>query len=235
MHDRANSSATGAARSPAPTGTRRACSEAADGGTLFLDEINNSPMALQAKLLRGARRTAEFYPAGATEPVRVGVRVMLASNVPLPELVEKGLFRKNLLPAVGDGDRHPPLRGGRDDIRCWRCTSSTAIRAASASRPAAEPACWRRVQHDWPGNVRELELVQRMRPLRRRAHQRRRAAQPRRPRAARRWRRSRWTICNRRLEEVEACVILPVLRKTSGDRSRTAEILGIDKSTLWRR
>lgn len=68
--------------------------EVADGGTLFLDEINNAPLALQAKLLR-VLQDGSFYPTGATEPVYVDVRVIAASNRPIPELVETGQFRED--------------------------------------------------------------------------------------------------------------------------------------------
>ncbi|MFO1266599.1 MAG: sigma 54-interacting transcriptional regulator [Rubrivivax sp.] len=214
--------------------------EAADGGTLFLDEINNSPMALQAKLLR-VLQDGQFYPAGATEPVRVDVRVIAASNVPLPELVEKGLFRKDLYYRLSVMEIDiPPLRERRDDIPLLAMHfldrhSRRLGKPASGMEPGVLAAL---MQHDWPGNVRELEnLVQRMlilspderisvdvlpshlAPSRRPALE----AQP------------LDYLQPQSLEEVEAYVIRKTLRKTSGDRSRTAEILGIDKSTLWRK
>jgi len=213
--------------------------EAADGGTLFLDEINNAPMALQAKLLR-VLQDGQFYPAGATEPVRVDVRVIAATNVPLPALVDKGEFRKDLYYRLSVMEIDiPPLRERRDDIPLLAMHfldrhSRRLGKPASGITPGVLAAL---MQHDWPGNVRELEnLVQRMLILSpddcidvdtlpahlapSREHVDTRSIDYLEPQS---------------LEEVEAYVIRKTLRKTSGDRSRTAEILGIDKSTLWRK
>ena len=96
--------------------TRKGRFEQAHGGTLLLDEISEMPLALQAKLLRVIQEK-EILPIGAAESTRVDVRIISASNQPLPELVEAGRFRQdlffrlNVLPV-----NLPPLRERQDDV-----------------------------------------------------------------------------------------------------------------------
>ena len=212
--------------------------ELADGGTLFLDEINSAPAALQAKLLRVLQDGA-FYPAGAIEAVRVDVRVIAAANLPLRELVDRGEFRKDLYYRLSVMEIDiPPLRERRDDIvpLALHFLAKHADRMgkpASGFSPAVLAALMR---HDWPGNVRELEnLVQRM--LIMAAHElididvlpaHLAGARGAEPHVIER-------LAPQSLEDMEAYLIRKTLRKTSGDRTLTAQILGIDKSTLWRK
>ena len=212
--------------------------ELADGGTLFLDEISSAPAALQAKLLR-VLQDGCFYPAGATEPVHVDVRVIAAANVPLRQLVDSGEFRKDLYYRLTVMEIDiPPLRQRRDDIAPLALHfldkhSRRLGKACQGFSPAALAALMR---YDWPGNVRELEnLVQRMLILSARdvidvdalpAH----LAAAHGPEA-----RALDYLPPQSLEDMEAYLIRKTLRKTGGDRALTAEILGIDKSTLWRK
>ncbi|MFO1218352.1 MAG: sigma-54 dependent transcriptional regulator [Burkholderiaceae bacterium] len=213
--------------------------EAADGGTLFLDEINNAPPALQAKLLR-VLQDGQFYPAGATEPVRVDVRVIAASNVPLPALAEKGQFRNDLYYRLSVMEIEiPPLRERRDDIPllAMHFLDRHSRRLGKPASGIAPDVLAALMQHDWPGNVRELEnLIQRMLIL---APDERIDAGvlPAHLASARPAAETQPLdyLHPQSLEEVEAYIIRKTLRRTSGDRSRTAEILGIDKSTLWRK
>ncbi|MBL8289556.1 MAG: sigma-54-dependent Fis family transcriptional regulator [Rubrivivax sp.] len=212
--------------------------EAADGGTLFLDEINNAPMALQAKLLR-VLQDGQFYPAGATEAVCVDVRVIAATNVPLPTLVDKGEFRRDLYYRLSVMEIDlPPLRERPDDIAllAMHFLERHARRLGKPVTGMTPAVLGALVRYDWPGNVRELEnLVQRMIILCAEdrldvdvlpAH----LAQPRAGEA-----RPIDYLPPQSLEEMEAYIIRKTLRKTRGDRTLTAEILGIDKSTLWRK
>ena len=212
--------------------------EAADGGTLFLDEINSAPAALQVKLLR-VLQDGCFFPAGSTEPVRVDVRVIAAANVPLRQLVERDAFRKDLYYRLSVMEIDvPPLREHRDDIGplAMHFLAKHAQRLGKHCAGFTPGVLTALIRHDWPGNVRELEnLVQRMLILGTRdvidvdvlpAH----LAEARAPEAH-----ALDYLPPQSLEEMEAYLIRKTLRKTSGDRTLTAEILGIDKSTLWRK
>jgi two-component system response regulator FlrC len=133
---------------------------AADGGTLLLDEIAEMPLALQAKLLR-AIQEREVLPVGATQPVKVDVRIVAAANRELAVEVAEGRFRAdlywrlNVMPLA-----LKPLRARRLDIRA--IAAHLILRHTPAGRPFAWPtanALDRLMAHDWPGNVRELDNV----------------------------------------------------------------------------
>ena len=212
--------------------------EVADGGTLFLDEINNAPMALQAKLLR-VLQDGQFYPAGATDAVTVDVRVIAATNVALLDLVDAGSFRRDLYYRLSVMEIDlPPLRERREDVALL-ATHFLERHSRRMGKPVvgiAPAVLGALLRYDWPGNVRELEnVMQRMIILCRGdrldvdvlpAH----LAQAR-PAETH----PIHYLPPQSLEEMEAYVIRKTLRKTSGDRALTAEILGIDKSTLWRK
>lgn len=212
--------------------------EVAHGGTLFLDEINNAPPALQAKLLR-VLQDGSFYPAGSTEPVNVDVRVIAACNVPLPALVEQGQFRRDLYYRISVMEIDvPPLRERREDIALLAAHflerhSKRLDKPVEGLSPGVLAALTR---HDWPGNVRELDnLIQRMLILSRGERVDvdvlpTLLAEPRPVEVH-----AIDYLPPQSLEEMEAYVIRKTLRRTNGDRSLTAEILGIDKSTLWRK
>ncbi len=212
--------------------------EVAHGGTLFLDEINNAPMALQAKLLR-VLQDGQFYPAGATDPVQVDVRVIAACNVPLPQLVQEERFRRDLYYRLSVMEIDvPPLRERPDDIALL-ATFFLERHSRRLGKPVlgiSPGVLGALLRHDWPGNVRELEnLVQRMLILSTGdrievdvlpALLARSEAEPA---------HAIDYLPPQSLEEMEAYAIRKTLRRTNGDRSLTAEILGIDKSTLWRK
>ena len=212
--------------------------EVADGGTLFLDEINNAPMSLQAKLLRVAQ-DGSFYPMGATEPVSVDVRVVAASNRQIPELVEKGLFREDLFYRLSVMEiTVPPLRERREVIALlvYYFLNKHSIRLDKHIAGVSTAALGALMRYDWPGNVRELEnVIQRMIILAESDHigidllpQRLTEQKEVRGRALD-------YLPPQSLDEVEAYFIRKTLRETHGDRALAAEILGIDKSTLWRK
>lgn len=133
--------------------------QAADGGTLFLDEINSASPALQVKLLR-VLQERQFEPVGSHETRTVDVRVVLASNVELAELVSAGRFRQDLYYRINVVHvRLPPLRERPGDIPLL---ASTFLRRFSRDMRRevvgfTDAALRAMTRYPWPGNVRELE------------------------------------------------------------------------------
>jgi DNA-binding NtrC family response regulator len=133
----------------------------AAGGTLFLDEVAALTPSLQRQLLR-LLQDGEFEPAGAVEPIRVDIRLILASNENLSTLVEQGRFRRDLYDRVGVVClRLPPLRERGGDIETLaehfrsRFATEFSKPVVGFTPDALDLLC----RHDWPGNVRELESV----------------------------------------------------------------------------
>jgi DNA-binding NtrC family response regulator len=212
--------------------------EIADGGTLFLDEINNAPLTLQAKLLRVAQ-DGGFYPMGATEPINVDVRVIAASNRPIPELVQKGLFREDLFYRLSVMEiTVPPLRERREDIALltYYFLNKHSIRLDKHIAGVSTAVLGTLMRYDWPGNVRELEnVIQRMIILAESDHIDADLLPARLTENKEVRGRALDYLPPQSLNEVEAYFIRKTLRETHGDRALAAEILGIDKSTLWRK
>ncbi|MCB9841365.1 MAG: sigma-54-dependent Fis family transcriptional regulator [Phycisphaeraceae bacterium] len=134
---------------------------AADGGTIFLDEINSASPAMQLKLLR-VLQERKFEPVGATQTVEVDVRVVLASNQPLEVLVAQGSFRQDLYYRINVVKIElPPLRERTSDIpilagHFLEKYSSELGRQIVGFSPDAMDALRR---YPFPGNVRELQNV----------------------------------------------------------------------------
>ncbi|WP_420381494.1 sigma-54 interaction domain-containing protein [Novosphingobium sp.] len=133
---------------------------AAHGGTLLLDEIAEMPLSLQAKLLR-ALQEREVVPIGATQPVKVDVRVIACANRDLPLEVEEGRFRADLYYRL---NVFPlmlrPLRERPDDIAPLAFTMMLRHVPTGFAIPwIGEAAIDMLAGHPWPGNVRELENV----------------------------------------------------------------------------
>ena len=131
----------------------------AHAGTLFLDEIGDMPPSLQVKLLR-VLQERQFYPVGSEQPLAVDVRVIVATNKDLGELVRQGQFREDLFYRIHVIPIElPPLRERREDIPlladCFLQKFST--QTGKKIKGLAPAALQRLMLHDWPGNVRELE------------------------------------------------------------------------------
>jgi transcriptional regulator with GAF, ATPase, and Fis domain len=133
--------------------------EKASGSTLFLDEIGDTSLALQAKILR-ALQEREILRVGGTDPIKVDVRIIAATNRNLDQLMREGKFREDLyyrlkvIPIVC-----PPLRGRKEDIEelashFMRRASLAAGREVREISPAALAAL---EGYRWPGNIRQLE------------------------------------------------------------------------------
>ena len=138
---------------------RRGLLELAAGGTLLLDEVGDIPAALQVKLLR-ALEQREITPVGDARPRPLDLRVLAATNRPLPELIAAGQFREDLFYRLGVFHIHlPPLRERRDDIvsLAEHFLRQTATQGESASRLQFAAATQQELAaRRWPGNVREL-------------------------------------------------------------------------------
>jgi DNA-binding NtrC family response regulator len=212
--------------------------EAANGGTLFLDEINNSSPSLQAKLLR-VLEDGTFYRMGDTKPRHVDVRLLVATNKPLQDLVTAGSFRMDLYYRLKIIEINiPPLRERISDVPLLvnYFIGKQSARLNKKVKGISTKALNALVRHDWPGNGRELEnVVQRMiiftktevldvdvvpHELREIKEGRARPAD---------------YVAPQSLEELEIAFIAKTLHENDGNRAVTAEILGIDKTTLWRK
>ncbi|MEW5981420.1 MAG: sigma-54 dependent transcriptional regulator [Acidobacteriota bacterium] len=143
------------------TGDTRGIFEAADRGTVFLDEICNVDVEVQAKLLRFIQER-EFLPVGSTQPRRVDVRLVFATNRDLEKMVREGTFREDLYYRLYVFPIYlPPLRERREDIPLLACHLLGRARERSGKQVdrLSEDALRLLEQYDWPGNVRQLEAV----------------------------------------------------------------------------
>jgi DNA-binding NtrC family response regulator len=211
---------------------------AATGGTLFLDEIGETSPATQVKLLR-AIQEREVIPVGATEPIAVDVRIMAATNRELEEEIRRGSFRSDLYYRLNVIAMHlPPLRDRKDDIALLarHFLAELAQREGRVSVELEDDTLQVLNAYDWPGNVRELEnalerasVVASGRPIRP-DHLPDRVRQPPRPRLV-----SDEAPPNPSMEVIERAYILWVLQAEEGNKTRAAEVLGIDPSTLYRK
>ncbi len=131
---------------------------AAAGGTVFLDEIGELPLDLQAKLLR-ALQEKEVRPVGATQPVPISARVLAATNRDLITMVQQGKFRKDLYYRLNVVNlKIPPLRERRPDIAVLAVHFLERLQKdARVQHTFSDQALRLMTAYDWPGNVRELE------------------------------------------------------------------------------
>ncbi len=204
----------------------------ADAGTLFLDEVAEMPRELQVKLLR-AVDTQEIQPIGASESVRVDVRILSATNQNLIALVKQGTFREDLYYRLAVFTIYiPPLREHPEDIPelvvnyLQRRGKDPTLVTADALKLLQE--------HDFPGNVRELENVIEFGLILSQGKQ----IKP--EHIAERLMPSRVDELQlpdipddgMSLAEIERNYLVAVLKKTKGNRTRAAKLLGISRATL---
>jgi len=219
----------------------RGAVESARDGTLFLDEIGELPASLQVKLLRFLQ-SGEVRPVGSDGAIRVPVRVVAATNRDLRAEVEAGSFREDFFFRLAAYEIEvPPLRDRRSDIPALvehfrRRHAETLGLEVETSASAEVLAAF--TDHDWPGNVRELEhVVQRalvdtgglvdvqgvLGLLVQNATGS--SVQPRPPAIG----------DDLTLRQLETCHIEAVLKRCGGNRTRAAEILGIERKSLYRK
>jgi len=142
--------------------------EVADRGTIFFDEIGTIGPETQIKLLRVIQEK-EFTPLGSTDPVKVDVRILAATNSDLLQLVKEGKFRQDLYYRLNVINiALPPLRERKEDIPplvdhffTYYCRDNNKfLDAAGRSTLRFQPEAMQvLMEHNWPGNVRELENV----------------------------------------------------------------------------
>jgi two-component system response regulator HydG len=211
---------------------------AASGGTFFLDEIGETTPATQVKLLRVLQHR-EVIPVGASEAVSVDTRLIAATNRELDEEIRAGRFRSDLFYRLNVIAIHlPPLRQRRDDIPILadHFLSRIAMARKEPVKRVSPDALAAMQEYAWPGNVRELENAMERAVILTTGADVTPAALPDRvtaqrvePLVAPR------TPPNPTLEAIERAYIMWVLGNEGGNKSRTAEVLGIDPSTLYRK
>jgi DNA-binding NtrC family response regulator len=210
--------------------TRAGFFQTAEGGTIFLDEISEMTLPMQVKLLR-VLQDREVRMVGSTRPKTIDVRILAATNKDLPSLVEKGAFREDLFYRTNVITiTIPPLRSRGDDvlILAQHFVKKFAKELGKPVPQISERALEVLKDYPWPGNVRELEnIIQRLvvmtdgdiidvpdlPPLMR-------------------FSALREVGLRRTLAQVESEYIQNVLASVGGNKSRAAEILGIDRKTL---
>ena len=147
---------TGAAK-----GGKTGLFELAQGGTIFLDEIGELPIRFQAKLLRVIQEK-EIRKIGGDEYIPVDVRIMSATNQNIPDLIDKGLFRRDLYYRINLLAIHiPPLRERKDDIPLiFKRFVEKKSKALNIVEPMVEKEALEALKKfPWPGNIRELRNV----------------------------------------------------------------------------
>ncbi len=135
--------------------------ETVNGGTIFLDEVAEMPLGTQARLLR-VLETGEFIKVGASKVLKTNVRVIAASNVELPTLIQKGKFREDLYYRLNTVAIHiPALRERSTDIPLLFRKFAIDFAEKYASQPIQldEQAMQFMQQYPWPGNIRQLKNV----------------------------------------------------------------------------
>jgi DNA-binding NtrC family response regulator len=212
------------------TETRAGFFQTADGGTIFLDEISETSLSMQVKLLR-VLQDKEVCMVGSSRSRRVDVRILASTNKDLYSLVKKGVFREDLFFRINVITIEvPPLRERGDDILLLTQYFANKF-AEELGKPAprfSDNALQVLRNYNWPGNVRELEnVIQRLVVM----TDGDLIEVPDLP-SLMRFSALRETGLRRTLAEVEAEYIRNVLASVDGNKTRAAEILGIDRKTL---
>jgi two-component system response regulator HydG len=220
----------------------------AEGGTVFLDEIGEMPLDLQAKLLR-ALQEKEIRPVGATHRVPINCRILAATNRDLAVMVEQGRFRKDLYYRLNVvALRIPPLRDRREDIPLLASHFLTRMNRANGGKYVLSDDALRTMsEYAWPGNVRELEnsieracalssgpvlrlgdLPTQLQDFHLHAFRSAHAGHAENVAVA-----ASADVTS--LADLERQAILDTLRQLKGDKLTTARLLGIGKTTLYRK
>jgi two-component system response regulator HydG len=218
----------------------------AEGGTVFLDEIGELSLDLQAKLLR-ALQEKEVRPVGATHRIPIKARIVAATNRDLAVMVEKGAFRKDLFYRLNVVNlRLPALRDRREDIPLLAAHFLDHISREHGTKfTLSDEALRTMMRHDWPGNVRELEnsieracalssgpilhLGDLPTQLQQQGLEARRSVAAGEPAV------EEGAPQLTTLADLERQAILGAIRTLNGDKLQAAKLLGIGKTTLYRK
>jgi DNA-binding NtrC family response regulator len=211
----------------------------AEGGTVFLDEVGELPIDLQAKLLR-AIQEKEIRPVGSTKHISINVRILAATNRDLEEAVSQGTFRRDLYYRLNVLSlRIPSLRERRQDIPILAAHFlERQSRANGFERALSDDALKAMLAYDWPGNVRELEnCIERacaftsgpvihLSDLPAPINQLQSESLP-----------LSTSVSNKimPMSEIERQTILNAIAQLNGDKLKAARLLGIGKTTLYRK
>jgi two-component system response regulator HydG len=211
---------------------------AAAKGTFFLDEIGETTPATQVKLLRVLQQR-EIIPVGATDPLPIDVRLIAATNRDLEEEIRRGSFRTDLYYRLNViAVRLPTLRQRAEDIPLLTdyFLDRIAVLRQEERKTVSASALEALAEYQWPGNVRELEnaleravILTPGREISPSSLPERVTARVSEPLVADR------VPTNPTMEAVERAYIMWVLQSEGGNKSRAAEVLGIDPSTLYRK
>lgn len=211
---------------------------AAEGGTLFLDEVGEMVPATQVRLLR-VLQNHEVVPVGATEPIQVNVRIIAATNRDIDAEIRRGNFRTDLFYRLNViAIQLPPLKDRRDDIPLLAENFLTRFADHREAKPKrlAEETLETLLAYDWPGNVRELENALERAVAMGQGEVIKPDVLPEqvvKPEPSPLV--TEQLPPNPPLEIVERAYIEWVLRSEGGNKTRAAEVLGIDPSTLYRK
>jgi len=210
----------------------------ADGGTLFLDEVGDMSLRTQAKVLR-ALEEQRFEPVGAAHSAQVDVRVVAATNKHLEEEIERGNFREDLFYRLNVIPFFvPPLRDRREDIPLLAEHFLREFTTAYGRKPKElTPEAYRvLMDHHWPGNVRELKnLIERIVILNPQVRVDARHIPLNRVRRPSERPLGGFGSLQEVREAAEREYILKKLEEAHGNVSRTAELLGLERSNLYRK
>jgi len=213
--------------------------EVAHRGTLLLDEIGEMPLEMQAKLLR-ALQEGEIQKVGGTRPIKVDVRIIAATNRNLRTMVRDKTFREDLYYRLAVVTIElPPLRQRTEDIPLLieHFLQENRANKLSPVQAVSKPALRLLLQYEWPGNVRELQTVIKNASIFAETD----TLQPDDfsnfpqivNRTARRRKISIESNAIVPLADLERVAIMNALEQNKGNKKRTAELLGIDRRTLY--
>jgi len=210
----------------------------ANGGTIFLDEVGDMSPSLQVKLLR-VLQEKEFEPLGATSPRKTDVRIIAATNKDLSKLISEGKFRDDLFYRLNVVKIElPPLSQRREDIPLLIDAFIQKFNAKMGKQITgmSDEALRLLLKHDYPGNIRELENIIEHAFVLCRGERIDFDCLPKEITEGQKGDYPSMLLQEETpFEKAETEVIEKILKKYDGNRIKTAQELGIDRTTLWRK